>query len=421
MKCRIIVVWIVLSQLHAVAQSTQFSKAQYKEDFNFFWTNINNEYCYFEKKQTDWQKAKDIYSPIVDTITTRDQFVGILEKMLVEIYDHHAVLNTNTDSSRRLVPSGTDIWAEYVNEKPTIIEVRKNFGAAMSGITAGMEVIAVNDIPVQQAIQPFLPKTVNPITHEAKNFALRILLSGNHVQQRKITLKSNGKTADYFPDKSGMLLNNIKYPGKVETKLIGHTGYIKINDCLYDNELIPVFDSIMQTMKNTTSLILDLRQTPSGGNTTVARAMLGWFVNKDHYYQKHEYYAEEKSFGVKSSWEEIVSPRKDKYYDKPLVILSDHWTGSIAEGITIGFDALQRPATRIIGTAMAQLNGAVYSYELPNTKIHFTFPAERLYHINGLPREKYIPPVFIDFLKENLKSNSDPFIQQALQYLKAEK
>ena len=203
--------------------------------------------------------------------------------------------------------------------------------------------------------------------------------------------------------------------------LLAISGYIKINDCLYDNELIPVFDSIMQTMKNTTSLILDLRETPSGGNTTVARAIIGWFVNKDHFYQKHEYYAEEKAFGVKSSWEEIVSPRKDKYYGKPLVILCDHWTGSIAEGITIGFDALKRPATKIIGTAMARLNGAVYTYEMPNTKIHFTFPAERLYHINGLPREQYIPPVFIDLQKENLKSNTDPFMEQALQYLKAEK
>ena len=69
--------------------------------------------------------------------------------MLNEIYDHHAILNTNTDSSRRLVPSRTDIWAEFINGKPVITEVRKDFGAERSGITAGMEVIAVNDIPVQ--------------------------------------------------------------------------------------------------------------------------------------------------------------------------------------------------------------------------------------------------------------------------------
>jgi C-terminal processing protease CtpA/Prc len=421
MKYRLIALFLLLSQLHSSGQSTKISTEQYKEDFNFFWAGVNDEYCYFVKKQTDWQKVKDIYSPMIDTITSRDQFVTILEKMFNEIYDHHAVLNTNTDMSRRLVPSGTDIWAEYINGKPVIMELRKNFGAEICGITPGMEVIAVNDIPVQTAIEPFLPKAVKPMTDEARNFALRLLLSGNHIQPRKITLKSKGVFQDYFPDKPAMLLEHIKHPTKVDVKLIDNIGYIKINDCLYDNDLIPVFDSVMQTMKNTKSLILDLRNTPSGGNTTVARAIIGWFVNKEHFYQKHEYYAEEKAFGIKSSWEEIVSPRKDKYYDKPLVILSDHWTGSIAEGITIGFDALKRPATKIIGTAMAQLNGAVYTHELPNTKIHFTFPAERLYHINGLPREKYIPPVFIDLLTDNGKPNADLFMEKAIQYLKAAK
>jgi carboxyl-terminal processing protease len=418
MKYKQISLFLLLTPLYLLGQGTKISTEQYKEDFNFFWTSINNEYCYFAKKKTDWQKVKEIYSPMVDTITGRNRFVSILEKMLNEIYDHHAILNTNTDSSRRLVPSGTDLWAEYINGKPVITETRKNFGAAFSGITAGMEVIAVNDIPVPDAIKPFLPETVNPITNEAKSFALRLLLAGDHIQSRKITLKNKGVLKDYFHDKPAMLLENIKYTGKAEGKVIGNTGYIKINDCLYDNELIPVFDSIMQTMKNTRSLILDLRETPSGGNTTVARAIIGWFVNKDHFYQKHEYYAEEKTFGVKSSWDEIVSPRRDKYYGKPLVILCDHWTGSIAEGITIGFDALKRPATKIIGTPMARLNGAVYTYEMPNTKIHFTFPAERLYHINGSPREEYVPPGLIDLQEDNKKPGADIFMEKAMEYLK---
>ncbi|MDP4261693.1 MAG: S41 family peptidase [Bacteroidota bacterium] len=419
MKYKLILLFLLLSQLYSLGQGPRVSTEQYKEDFNFFWTSINNEYCYFAKKQTDWQKVKEMYSPMVDTITSRDCFVAILEKMLIEIYDHHAILNTNTDSSRRLVPSRTDIWAEYVNGKPVITEVRKNLGAGVSGITAGMEVIAVNDIPVEAAIQAFLPKALPSITTEAKSFALRLLLAGNHILPRKFTLNYRGVSKEYFPDQTGLLLENINYAAKVESKLIDNIGYIKINDCLYDNELIPVFDSVMQTMKNTRSLILDLRETPSGGNTTVARAIIGWFVNKEHFYQKHEYYAEEKSFGVKSSWEEIVSPRKDKYYGKPLVILCDHWTGSIAEGITIGFDALKRPGTEIIGTAMAALNGAVYSYEMPNTKIHFTFPAERLYHINGLPREQYIPPVFINWQKDTKNPNADSFMAKALEYLKS--
>ena len=418
MKYKISLLFLLLSSLFSFGQSPQMTTEQYRQDFNFFWTTINDEYCYFEKKKTDWQKVKEIYTPVVDTITNRDQFVTLLEKALNEIYDHHAILNTNTNSSQRLVPSGADVWAEYIDGKPIITEVRRGFGAEACGIVAGMEVIAVNDIPVQSAVKTFLPQALDPVTNEAKNFALRLVLAGNHTQSRKISLKNRGAVKDFFPDITGLLLEHISYPAKIDSKLIGSTGYIKINDCLYDNELIPVFDSIMQTFKNTKSLILDLRETPSGGNTSVARAILGWFIDKEHFYQKHEYYAEEKSSGIKRSWEEIVSPRKGKYYSKPLVILCNHWTGSIAEGIVIGFDALKRPDTKITGTELARLNGAVYSFEMPVSKIRFTFPNERLYHINGLPREQYIPPVFIDWRKREEKPGTDLFIAKALEYLK---
>ena len=418
MKYRAFVLFLLLSPLFSRGQHTSMTTEQYRQDFNYFWTTINDEYCYFDKKQTDWQKVKDIYSQVVDTTKNRDSFVTLLEKALYEIYDHHAILNTNTDSSQRLVPSGTDTWAEYINGKPIITELQKGFGTEASGILAGMEVIAVNDIPVQAATERFLPKALEPVTNEAKSFVLRLVLAGNHIQPRKFTLRYKGAIKDFFPDKTGLLLEHIQYAGKIESKLVGSTGYIKINDCLYDNDLVPVFDSVMESFKNTTSLILDLRETPGGGNTSVARAIIGWFIDKEHFYQEHEYYAEEKSSGIKRSWQEIVSPRKGKYYSKPLVILCNHWTGSIAEGIVIGFDALKRPRTTIIGTEMARLNGAVYSFEMPVSHIRFTFPAERLYHINGSPREQYIPPVFIDWRKGEENPGSDIFMIKAMGFLK---
>ncbi len=394
----------------------QKTTSGYKEDFNFFWSQLNDEYCYFNKKQTNWQKVKEIYEPLVDRVTTREQFIAVMEKVLYEIYDHHAILNTNIGTSQRLVPSGTDMWAEYVNGKPVITEIRPGFGASSFGITAGMEIVAINDQPVDNAVNAFLPKSLKGDDIEARNFTLRLLLAGNHVQPRKLSLQYKGSTNDYYPDKNGFAMDKLKYPSMAESKKIGTVGYIKINDCLYNDALIRVFDSIMATMDKTTGLILDLRETPGGGNTQVARAILGWFTNKEKFYQKHEYFFEEKSNGIKRSWEEIVSPRNDKYYGKPLVILCDHWTGSIAEGITVGFDALNRPQTAIIGTALAGLNGAVYSYEMPFSKIHFSFPAERLYHINGLAREKYLPKILVDVTKPS--SFPDPFIDRALAYFK---
>jgi hypothetical protein len=44
-----------------------------------------------------------------------------------------------------------------------------------------------------------------------------------------------------------------------------------------------------------------------------------------------------------------------------------------------------------------------------------------LYHINGLPREQYLPPVLIDMQKESKNPTTDVFMVKALEYLKANK
>jgi C-terminal processing protease CtpA/Prc len=409
---------IIAAPLWMFGQANNMTTGKYREDFNYFWQSINDEYSYLDKKQTDWQKVKELYNSKIDSVTTRDQFVGLLEKALYEIYDHHAILNTNTSASFRLVPSGTDIWAEYVNGKPVITELRKGFGSEACCVKAGMEVLEVNDIPINTAVSSLLPRTLRQPDTEARNFVLRQLLAGDHVRARKFTLQYKGVTADYYPDNDGMKLENIRHDRNIESRMIGKAGYILINDCLYNTDIVAEFDSVMQTMKNTSSLIIDLRNTPSGGNTIVARAIMSWFIEKDHFYQRHEYPADERMTGIKRSWLEIISPRPNKYYNKPLVILCDHWTASLGEAIVIGFEALKRPFTKVIGTPMARLCGAVYSYEMPNSKIHFSFPAEKLYTVDGLPREKYVPGILVDPVTNTSSLEKDIFLERALSYLR---
>jgi C-terminal processing protease CtpA/Prc len=398
----------LLVGLQSVAQT--YTQEQYQQDFNLFWQTFNDNYCYFEKKQVNWDTIQSFYRSATDTVSTRSGFISLLEKALFELYDHHCSLHTNNRGSRRLVPTGADIWAEYHGDKPLVVEVRRGFPAEKIGIRAGMEVISVNDLPIEKAILPYLGHTVN---NESKSFALRLALAGDHVTKRKLTLKTGQGIKDFYPDEKGMALENITYASMVESKLLNDIGYIKINNYLFDNDLIAKFDSVLNTLLSTNALIIDLRETPSGGNTFVARAILGRFITQDHFYQKHELWAEEKQTGIKRSWEEIVSPRGIPYL-KPLVILVDHWTGSVSEGIAIGFDGMKRAT--VIGTQMARLNGAVEDFQLPNTKIGVNITTERLYHVNGMPRELFNPAVIVDL--KNQSAGNDLVLQSALQFLR---
>jgi C-terminal processing protease CtpA/Prc len=234
-----------------------------------------------------------------------------------------------------------------------------------------------------------VPVCISSVNDERMyEYAANMLMAGRHNKARSITAFGNGLEKTYYPDSSIYKTN----PG--DSKLLeyrtlsSHIGYIKINNSLGDDALIKAFDEALDNLWSTKGLIIDLRETPSGGNTTVARAIMSRFIEKEMPYQKHSLPVEEKQFGVKRSWIELVSPRR-KIYKQPLVLLVNRWTGSMGEGIAIGFDGMNR--ARIVGDKMAGLLGAIYSFTLPETNIGFSIPVEKLFHVNGSPREEFVP------------------------------
>lgn len=78
--------------LRLLGQAAPLTPAQYQQDFDYFWQTVGSKYCYFDKKQTDWNKARQLYEPQLAGITTRAQFVRLLENALNELYDSHASL-----------------------------------------------------------------------------------------------------------------------------------------------------------------------------------------------------------------------------------------------------------------------------------------------------------------------------------------
>ncbi|RAK68434.1 peptidase [Hymenobacter edaphi] len=332
--------------------------------------------------------------------------------MLAELYDPHATLGTNRPDSPRLVPSGSDVYAEWRGDKAVVRDVRPGFGAALAGVRPGTEIVAVDGVPVAQAAGAYLPACLKAPDPAARAYALNVLLAGRHHAERRWQLRQPGAAPiDVRPDYPRPLLEHISYPRRLESRRYGRTGYIRLHNSLGDHALMAPFDSTLDALLDTRALVLDLRDTPSGGTTTVARALLSRFVSREQYYQQHELVAEERAYGVKRKWTELVSPRGRRYPGR-VVVLAGRWTGSMGEGLAIAFDAL--PQATVVGTELARLNGAIYFYRLPNSGIGFSLPAEKLYHIDGTPREDYRPKVLVP----PAAPPADAALDRALQLLK---
>jgi len=389
----------------------------YDDDFLEFWENARTNYAYFDKKHTDWNRVKTIYLKQAEDARDENEIIRIFENAIEELYDNHFSLNKNLNSSTRMVPSGLDVWAEFINDKPIITEVRKGFSAYKAGMKSGMEIISINDVQIMDAVNNRIGKCITNIDDEVKNYTLRQLMAGTHSTPRRIVTRQLGTRATFNPDESfGNLTDNYRPDSLLEFRIIeNNIGYIRFNNSLGQTEVISHFDNALNELKNTNALLIDLRETPGGGNSLVARGIMSRFITSELPYQKHVLPDEEKEFNIKRSWLEIVSPRGPFTYHKQVVILVNHWTGSMGEGLAIGFDALG--IATIVGTRMAGLNGAIESYKTTRLKIPYSFPAEQLYHINGTPREAFIPKHLIDLTDPKYYEAEDPVLQEGINLL----
>ena len=416
-------VWLTFIALAAFASaqaatsvpvSDERSSQQYEQDFDYFWEEFDKNYAYFDQKQTDWNKVKAIYKPLAANVSSKIEFIALLEKVLDELYDSHTHLKVNTKRSPRLVPSGLDVWAEWQDGTALITDLRSGFSVEQAGLKAGMKIISMNGMAIKDAVAKKIGASLKSVDPDVMNWALRAALAGTRDVQRVIVAQSNNDAPiTYELDMPAHnTVDRYQPSAMVEARSFDNgVGYLKIND-LGADETVAAFDKALEKFKSSRGLILDLRATQSGGDTSVAEPIMGRFIEKRMPYQK----------GIPTSgksWTKHVSPHGSWQFRAPLVVLVSHWTASMGEGMAIGFDAMQRAT--IVGTKMARLNGAVFDLKLPRTGIRVNYAGEKLFHIDGTPRENFVPPQLVDLVKAASESEtSDAILAAGLNLLNAQ-
>lgn len=361
----------------------------YVADFDRLCADIHEHYAYFHQKPVDWSSACGENRPFAEHAVSRDEFIGILEKTLGELHDFHAHLATSNRQSPRLVPTESDLRVRWAGGRVVITDVRATSAAEKAGARPGMEIVDIDGQEVALALAERQPKYLRANASEleiahTRDWALNQLVAG----------KQNGQpvrlTCGYDKDVHVLqFVPGVERPEKpLTTRAFDELGHVRIHNSLGQQELIKAFDAALAELHDKKGLVLDLRDTPSGGNSTVARALMGHFIELMRPYQMHEDPLEEARTGIRRVWIEQVLPR-EPIWKGPIVVLVGAWTGSMGEGLAIGLNAIIRAP--VIGERMAGLVGALDEFTLPNTGITVRIPTERLYHVDGTPREAFKP------------------------------
>lgn len=321
-----------------------------------------------------------------DAVHDRSSLLHYAEDRIASLADHHAITGPSFKDSWAIIPTYADLWIVRRGADYVVDSVRSGSPAATAGIATGDRIVAVAGVPIASAVAGFWSALGLPITGERADYAARVLAAGRRDRPRDLTIAS--RSTERRLTLANLYSEQAQQPPVAVRRAASGRVTIAFGNSLGDQATIAAFDSAMAALSPAAPLVIDLTDTPSGGNTSVARAVMGWFVDRPRSYQIHQLPSEQRETGIARQWIEQVLPRPGKHHARLPLVRVGRWTGSMGEGLAIGFAAL---GARVEGSMMAGLKGAVYDFNLPSSGMTVKFPAERLYTVAGQPRELFRP------------------------------
>ncbi|MEQ9314876.1 MAG: S41 family peptidase, partial [Henriciella sp.] len=261
-----------------------------------------------------------------------------------------------------------------------VTAVRPGSGAAEAGVQVGDIVTALNDKSVIASVASRIRAGREEVTAARLGWAMNAQAAGYRGSSRTVTVLRDGAP----------VVLNLGEPEPIATSkavswqvLDNGVGYIRIEDSLSDEATVEAFDAALEELKGSRRWIVDLRNTPGGGNTGVAEPIMGRFISGVKPYQRS---------GPRWRGQPVryVASRGPWRARGKVAVLVGRWTGSMGEGMAIGFDGLRR--ARVFGSDLAGLAGGVEGFDLPGSGIRVRFPTYDLSHINGISRHEWRPP-----------------------------
>jgi carboxyl-terminal processing protease len=355
--------------------------ATYAQDFDELWETLRDRYCFFDSKRTDWSKVREIYRPAALAADSQDAFTGVVARVLAELYDAHTHLSDPPDGTRRWPLY--DLLVERAGTRIRIAAIQAGSSAADAGLAIGDTITAIEGMPVEQVVRDIAPKCLTNSDPAADTYAINVAAAGRRGQPRQLTVRSKAIESRSVSLPLKQRPDVVSVEGK---KLENGLGYIAIRT-FADTSVVEAFDHALAELRDCRGLLIDVRQN-GGGDTAVARPIMGRFIVEPKPYAMMRRRA---AAGLGAAWMESVEPRGPFTYAKPVVVLVDHWSGSMAEGFPMGMRGVGRAT--IVGTPMMGLGAAVFAIRLDRTGVQAQYSGEPVYDVSGNARWTLRPDV----------------------------
>jgi carboxyl-terminal processing protease len=365
---------------------------------------LHENYGYFNRPGVDGDAILAVFADRAKVARADKEFIDTLQLISHNFADPHFIVGPLDAGDWAVFPTASDLFGVYDGKNFLIEEVRAGGDAASKGMRPGMAIARIDGMSPRTAIETITGRAFTDLSPVQIGFAFNVALAGHRKQGRMVEISDSQRHRTYVLAATNDLAQHIEDGLLLETERHGKVGVIRINNSLGRQELINAFSKALASMAGTDALLIDLRDTPSGGNTSVARGIMGHFVDHDQPYQMHVIPYETRVLGPTRKFVEYVAPFGMRYAGK-VYVAGGHWTGSMGEGLMIGFDAI---GATTVGTDLAHLLGALSNETIDGSAAKVDIGTEQLFTVTGLPREAYRPQIYLPRVERT--SEGDPVL-----------
>lgn len=352
---------------------------------------LHEQYGYFERSGIDGDAILSAFADRAKAARSDKEFIDTLQLVSHNFADPHFIVGPFDGDDWAIIPTSSDLFGVFDGAAFRIEEVRAGGDALDKGVRAGMAVLRIDGQVPRAAIEEVTGRPFSTLSPVQVGFALNVALAGHGRRPRVLDVADGLSRHTFALAATTDQAKRVQDGPLLDVERRGTLGIIRINNSLGKQALIEQFSQALALLADTTTLLIDLRNTPSGGNTSVARGIMGHFVDHDRPYQMHVIPYETRVLGPTRKFVEYVAPYGTRYPGKVYVV-GGHWTGSMGEGLMIGFDAI---GATTIGSDLAHLLGALSNEKIEGSAAKIDLGTEQLFTITGQPRAAYRPQLYL--------------------------
>lgn len=419
------------------AALVDYSDLGYAAAFNALVDQLSREYAFTEYKNIDWEGLRERFLPrMTRADANRDALAyrRALRDFAWSIPDGHVSGPFVQEDFFQDVAGGLGVVLDELSDGRFLVTyLVENGPAAQAGIQPGAEIIALNDLPLDEALANTILYTGPFSTNHVRRLNQLIFVTRYPVGTRVSVTFQNPDTAEpetavlraifeqdsFFTALQDVIPTGFELP--LEYELLPDSGFVYVKIYSFsDNDMLTImlWERLMRNLneEGTPGLIIDMRQN-GGGRGFLAATMAAHFFQEKLPLGYSAFYDDERGefyYDPEKGGEFILAPEALRYDGQVAVIVGPN-CASACEFFSY-FLTLNNRATIIGHYPTAGLGGSIDRVAMPEDE-SFTFTRGRAMdaagniHIEGRGVQ---PDVLVPVTVDSLFSGRDVLLETAV-------